>query len=52
MTQADNIRPYAVFGMFRDVEDAVPYAVIQKYIHSPNPNLYNNSTTKKVAQLK
>ena len=51
--QADNIRPYAVFGMFWDVQEAVPYVVIQKYISSINFNLsnglYNTSKYKSQA---
>ena len=44
LQRADNIRPYAVFRMFRDVEDAVPYAVMQKHIHSLYSNLYYTQT--------
>ena len=44
MTQADNIRPYTLgvkYKILRDVEDAVPYALVHTTICSQNPNLSN-----------
>ena len=40
MTQADNIRPYALgvkYKILRNVEDAVPYALIQNISVRPIP---------------